>query len=93
MANDPLEDAVTTIRGFMVDLEMHLDLAVRDKDPSQIGRAWVRVAEMERLLRAMLPPDAITDDIEKRVEDAATATNLKPPAHAPDADHVRGRQG
>ena len=57
MASDPLEDALVRVRSLLIDLERHVDRAAAERDLAQVGRAWVRAAQVERLLRSVLPPD------------------------------------
>ena len=71
--DDPLAELLMNIRSLMVDMERHLDLAGRGDDPTQLGRAWVSAARIERLLRSALPADTITEDIEKAVDQANEA--------------------
>jgi hypothetical protein len=64
MAPDALEDALTHVRTLLVDLERHLDRAAAERDLSEVGRAWVRAAQVEQALRSVLPPDATRDVID-----------------------------
>jgi hypothetical protein len=55
---ESLEDALVHVRTLLVDLERHLDRAASEGDVAEAGRAWVRAAQVERLLRSVLPPSA-----------------------------------
>ena len=68
MAPDALEDALTHVRTLLVDLERHLDRAAAERDLSEVGRAWVRAAQVEQTLRSVLPPDA-TREVTDHVDD------------------------
>jgi hypothetical protein len=57
MADDPLEDALVRVRTLMIDLERHVDRGASDRDLAEVARAWVRAAQVERLLRSVLPAD------------------------------------
>ncbi len=57
MTSDPLEDALVRARSLLIDLERHLDRAATERDLAEVGRAWVRAAQAERLLRSVLPAD------------------------------------
>jgi hypothetical protein len=54
MAADPM-DTLVRARSLMVDLQRHIDRAANDRDLAEIGRAWVRAAQLERALRSLLP--------------------------------------
>lgn len=79
MPTDPLEDAMLSARKLLVDLGRHLDNAEVARDLGELGRAWVRAAQLERVLRGALPPDA-TAEARGAVEAAAP--------HAHDADRT-----
>jgi hypothetical protein len=68
MASDSLPDALLQMRRRLIDLERHLDRAAEEGDPIEVGRAWVRAAQIERLLRTAVPPDAL--EVAKVAEDA-----------------------
>lgn len=61
MAHDhyPVADALLRARKFLVDLERHLDRGAQEADMAEVGRAWVRAAQIERVLRSVLPAGAI----------------------------------
>jgi hypothetical protein len=61
MAADSLGDALVHARSLLIDLERHIDRAAAEGDLSEVGRAWVRAAQVERLLRSVLPADATRD--------------------------------
>ena len=61
MTADSLEDALVRVRSLLVDLERHVDRAAAERDLAQVGRAWVRAAQVERLLRSVLPADVAAD--------------------------------
>jgi hypothetical protein len=65
MSNDSLDDALVRVRSLIVDLERHIDRGSAERDLAEVGRAWVRASEVERILRSILPADALpsTDDI------------------------------
>jgi hypothetical protein len=58
---DSLNDALTRVRTLLVDLERHIDRAAAERDLAEAGRAWVRAAQVERILRSVLPADATPD--------------------------------
>ena len=64
MADDALENALTHVRTLLVDLERHIDRAAAERDLAEVGRAWVRAAQVEQTLRAVLPPDATREVID-----------------------------
>jgi hypothetical protein len=80
---DPLQDALVRVRSLLIDLERHVDRGAADRDLSEVGRAWVRAAQVERLLRAVLPADvaASVPDVGDQEPDTA--------AHP---DHSHGRR-
>ena len=57
MPGDPLEDALVRVRSLLIDLERHVDRSAAERDLAEVGRAWVRAAQVERLLRSVLPAD------------------------------------
>lgn len=57
-ADYPPADALLRARKLLVDLERHLDRAAQEADIAEVGRAWVRAAQIERVLRSVLPPGA-----------------------------------
>ena len=57
MPADSLGDALVRARSLLIDLERHIDRAAAERDLAQVGRAWVRAAQVERLLRSVLPAD------------------------------------
>jgi hypothetical protein len=59
MASDPLQDTLLDVRKVLLDLERHLDRAAVGRDLTELGRAWVRAAQVERILRAAVPPEAM----------------------------------
>ncbi len=61
MSSDPLGEALVRIRSLLVDLERHVDKASGERDLAEVARAWVRAAQVERILRSVLPADAIAD--------------------------------
>lgn len=61
MTANSLEDALVRVRSLLVDLERHVDRAASERDLAQVGRAWVRAAQVERLLRSVLPADVAAD--------------------------------
>ena len=68
---DPkVEEGLRGAGQLMVLLAQHLDRA-KDAGMDEIGRAWVRAAHLERLLRELLPPGA-TDE-QARAEPTAPA--------------------
>jgi hypothetical protein len=58
MPDDPLEETLLKVRKLLVDLQGHLDRAGDSKDVAEVGRAWVRAVDVERVLREGLPPGA-----------------------------------
>ena len=61
MAEDPLNDALVRVRTLLVDLEGHVDRSSANRDLAEVGRAWVRAAQVERLLRSVLPADVAAE--------------------------------
>lgn len=70
MATDALEEALLSARKLLLDLERHLDSAAERRDLAEVGRAWVRAAQLERVLRGVLPAD-VTAETRGAVEAAA----------------------
>ena len=61
MASDPLGEALVRTRSLLVDLERHVDKGSTERDLAEVARAWVRAAQVERILRSVLPPEAIAE--------------------------------
>jgi hypothetical protein len=61
VGDDALNDALVRARTLLVDLERHLDRAATEGDLAECGRAWVRAAQVERLLRSVLPADVTAE--------------------------------
>jgi hypothetical protein len=61
MPADSLEDVLVRVRSLLIDLERHVDRAAAERDLAQVARAWVRAAQVERLLRGVLPEDVAAD--------------------------------
>ena len=61
-----VSETLLHVRKLMLDLERHLDQAADGGDLTDIGRAWVRSEQVERALRAVVPPDVM--DIAKAKE-------------------------
>jgi hypothetical protein len=59
MSADSLDEALVRVRSLLVDLERHIDRGSSDRDLAEVGRAWVRAAQVERILRSVLPGDAL----------------------------------
>jgi hypothetical protein len=68
---DSLNDALVHARSLLIDLERHIDRAATQGDMAEVARAWVRAAQVERALRALLPPEA-TASVEITDEKAPT---------------------
>ena len=47
------------VRALLLDLERHLDRAGTEADATEVARAWVRSAQVEKALRGLVPPQAI----------------------------------
>jgi hypothetical protein len=62
MATDALGEALLSARKILVDLGRHLDNAAEDRDLAQVGRAWVRAAQLERVLRGALPAEVTAEE-------------------------------
>jgi len=67
--NDTLDQTLQAARRLMIDLGRHVDLAADGRDVAELGRAWVRAAELERVLREALPAD-VTAEARAAVEAA-----------------------
>jgi len=61
MATDALAEALLSARKLLLDLERHLDSAAEQRDLAQVGRAWVRAAQLERVLRDALPAEVTAE--------------------------------
>ena len=59
MPHDSLQKTLLQVRRLLLDLERHLDGAAEGEDLSEVARAWVRAAQAERALRALVPPEAM----------------------------------
>ena len=82
-AIDQLENTLLSARKLLVDLERHLDRAAEAHATSEVARAWVRAAQLERVLRESLPADA-TAEVRDTVEGSAfegPQTRSGPPFH------------
>jgi hypothetical protein len=60
MAADEPAKVLRHARAHLVDIQRHLDDSADGEDLTEVGRAWARTLELERLLRSLLPPDATT---------------------------------
>jgi hypothetical protein len=56
-----MDDTLVRARTLLIDLERHIDRAASERDLAEVGRAWVRAAQLERALRAILPEGSIKD--------------------------------
>jgi len=74
VSGNSLDDALVRVRSLLVDLERHIDRGSSEHDLAEVGRAWVRAAQVERILRSVLPADALpnVDEIPDPAERAAT---------------------
>ena len=61
MAAPSMDDTLVRARTLLIDLERHIDRAATERDIAEVGRAWVRAAQLERALRAILPEGSIND--------------------------------
>lgn len=61
MADDLLNETLVHARSLLIDLERHVDRAAAQGDLAEVARAWVRAVQLERGLRAVLPPDTTTN--------------------------------
>ena len=77
MAADALEDGLVHARSLIIDLERHIDRAATDRDIAEVGRAWVRAAQVERVLKALLPADA-TAEVPELDEDPGRREGYEP---------------
>ncbi|MFN2564419.1 MAG: hypothetical protein ABR499_05330 [Gemmatimonadaceae bacterium] len=70
--DDSLNEALVRVRSLLIDLERHVDRGSAENDLTEVGRAWVRAAQVERLLRSVLPADVAADpaDVPEREQDA-----------------------
>jgi hypothetical protein len=59
VTNHTVTETLLHVRKLMLDLERHLDQAADEGDLTEIGRAWVRSEQVERALRAVVPPDVM----------------------------------
>ena len=64
-----LPETLLHVRKLMLDLERHLDQAADGGDLTDVGRAWVRSEQVERALRAVVPPDVMDVARAKEGED------------------------
>ena len=55
MGTDSIRKTLFEIRRLMLDLERHLDETADTGNLADLGRAWVRAAQIERALRAEVP--------------------------------------
>ena len=69
-AIDELENTLLSARKLLVDLGAHLDRAAESHAMSEVARAWVRAAQLERVLRESLPAEA-TAEVRDTVEGSA----------------------
>jgi hypothetical protein len=58
MASHSMDDTLVRARTLVIDLERHIDRASAERDLAEVGRAWVRAAQLERALRSLLPDGA-----------------------------------
>jgi hypothetical protein len=61
MTNPSMDDTLVRARTLVIDLERHIDRAASEHDLAEVGRAWVRAAQLERALRALLPEGATSE--------------------------------
>ena len=83
MTADSLDDALVRVRSLLIDLERHVDRAADERDLAQVGRAWVRAAQVERLLRSVLPADIAANPPDVGEPEAIAG-------HRADDDHTDG---
>ena len=55
MSSDSIRKRLFEVRRLMLDLERHLDETADGGGLTELGRAWVRAAQIERALRAEVP--------------------------------------
>ena len=55
MSSDSIRKTLFEVRRLMLDLERHLDETADGGSVAELGRAWVRAAQIERALRAEVP--------------------------------------
>ena len=73
MPNDPLVETLVRARQVLVDLESHLDRAGDASDMNEVGRAWVRAVQLERILCEAMPLGAAgTAETEEAARQAST---------------------
>jgi hypothetical protein len=80
VSRDSLQETLHYVRRLLLDLERHLDEAADRGDLTQVGRAWVRSAQVERALRAVVPPDAMKVAM---AEESAGALETRPSSTPP----------
>jgi hypothetical protein len=86
VSDNPLDEALVRVRSLLVDLERHIDRGSAERDLAEVARAWVRAAQVERILRSVLPPEALPKIDE--IPDAAEHTGERADA-ARAGDEVR----
>ena len=59
MSTDSIRKTLFEVRRLMLDLERHLDETADGGTLSDLGRAWVRAAQIERALRAHVTPEVM----------------------------------
>jgi hypothetical protein len=57
MAADAPAVVLRQARAHLLDIQRHIDDSSDGQDLTEVGRAWARTLELERLLRSLLPPD------------------------------------
>jgi len=61
MGTGSLDDVLIRVRSLLIDLERHIDRSATEQDLAEAGRAWVRSAQVERLLRSVLPAEVMAE--------------------------------
>jgi hypothetical protein len=89
MATDSLEDALVRVRTLLIDLERHVDRGAAERDIAEVGRAWVRAAQVERLLRSVLPDDVAANVPDVGDPEPTTGAHQE---HAPADEPSRRRE-
>jgi hypothetical protein len=77
VSTDPLQETLLHVRRLLLDLERHLDRAAEAGDLTEVGRAWARSAQVERTLRAVVPPE-IMELAKAQEEDTDTRETRRP---------------
>ena len=61
MTDEEIRNVLIRARSLIVHAERHLDIASDSGNLEDVGRAWVRAVQLERVLASVLPKEEVAD--------------------------------